>query len=228
MTYIVSTSMTIPILEASTLSNTLSIKNLGAVPFDDESSLSVSSLKLAIVDEHFLFLERWERRYKQLSEALTIGGYATMIVSSDVLQELQAKRTDSLDLCLTMSCRVNPETWYLNNSVAETRDDTVALCLFHKGALVSEAATIYLDKPPQHLELLKDLQSLVATVDISAVLLLLLDKVIDPGDRLLVYQPFLYNAGFAHDLVTGLKDKQRTTLMYLGCPDGYRHYKAFV
>ncbi|WLT40503.1 hypothetical protein NON20_24995 (plasmid) [Synechocystis sp. B12] len=48
-------------------------------------------------------------------------------------------------------------------------------------------------------------------------------RVLEPDDGLLVHQPFLYCAGFARDLVTELRGKQRTTPISLGANHGYRH-----
>ncbi|AGF53605.1 unknown protein (plasmid) [Synechocystis sp. PCC 6803] len=75
--------------------------------------------------------------------------------------------------------------------------------------------------PPQHFELLQDLESLAA--GISTVLRLLVHRVLEPDDGLLVHQPFLYCAGFARDLVTELRGKQKTTPISLGANHGYRH-----
>jgi hypothetical protein len=55
MTSMVDMGMTISALEA----HTFSLKNLGEVPFEDESSLNALggiSLQLPVVDEHFIFL----------------------------------------------------------------------------------------------------------------------------------------------------------------------------
>ncbi|MBE9241214.1 hypothetical protein IQ217_18475 [Synechocystis salina LEGE 00031] len=148
MAYIVGVSVTMPILQGGTFSTTLFIKNLGVVPFDDESSLSAlgcPSLKLAIVDEQL------GKRLKQVSEALGIGGYATVLISPDVLQELRAKRTDSLDRCQDRGRHLSPLPFAQESSGVEDGN--------------------YLSL---HLTLPKDLQSLDATVRLSSLLRLLL------------------------------------------------------
>jgi hypothetical protein len=176
-----------------------------------------NSVQLVIVDEKQRRRERAVECSKQVNGVLGLGGHAIMLVCPKFIEQFKECTADYLTLRKVVCCETHHPQGYPSSA------NKFCVCICQKSCLVSPYGQVQVQMEQDNIELPKGLEE--AKSNFSVMLETLMKVLLQPSDTLLVYQPFEHSLGSTSTVVSNLKNKIYSRLIYAGDQEGYYRYR---